>query len=283
MREFIRDAQPITPATRPKRRGAAQCAEHIGLRSDFRIVTFSTALLEPVSQLQCGAGGTLVGFSCGANSHASVHFSATLSGSCPSVLRSSSVGGVSGRSDASRPQKCMMRYVRTLTLSGFLFRDRPRTKGALPPGTPQAWAAGPFLVPPCGVLSAAVLSRERQGKGRRAVGPLQRGAEDLRSRAHPPGTETRKSLPRAGREACTPSRATRGRVRKDTRCNDQRTEEEEEPGLPLYSTHSLPDLTPPVWCNGVTDQDRCRHTTRTRLEPDTAGAPLLCRRVIMKA
>ena len=82
-----------------------------------------------------------------------------------------------------------------------------------------------FRVVSHGVLSAAVLSRERQGKGRRAVGRLQRGAEDLRSRAHPPGTETRKSMPRAGREACTPGRKTRGLVRKDTRCNDQRTEE----------------------------------------------------------
>ena len=75
-----------------------------------------------------------------------------------------------------------------------------------------------FRVVSHGVLSAAVLSRERQGKGRRAVGRLQRGAEDLRSRAHPPGTETRKSMPRAGREACTPGRKTRGLVRKDRRC-----------------------------------------------------------------
>ena len=59
----------------------------------------------------------------------------------PNVFCGVHLWHVSGRSDASRPQKCMMRYLRALTLSGFLFRDRPRTKGALPPWTPQAWAA----------------------------------------------------------------------------------------------------------------------------------------------
>ena len=112
------------------------------------------------------------------------------------------------------------------------------------------------------VLSAAVLSRERQGKGRRAVGPLQRGAEDLRSRAHPPGTETRKSLPRAGREACTPSRATRGRVRKDTRCNDQRTEER-GPAWPD------PPPDPPKWRIWVSIpvEDECEKTRGATEDP----------------
>ena len=94
--------------------------------------------------------------------------------------------GVSGRSDVSRPQKCMMRYLRTLTLSGFLFRDRPRTKGALPPGTPLAWAAGPLWFPhPAGCVSVAdphpdarTLSQEKEEKRKEWS-----GARGLQNRA----------------------------------------------------------------------------------------------------
>ena len=90
--------------------------------------------------------------------------------------------GVSGRSDASRPQKCMMRYLRTLTLSGFLFRDRPRTKGAcFAPLDPPGLGGRPSLVPPCGVLSVAQSADSQTKKEEKRA--ERHGARELKTRA----------------------------------------------------------------------------------------------------
>ena len=70
----------------------------------------------------------------------------------------------------------------TLTLSGFLFRDRPRTKGASPPWTPQAWAAGPLWFPPAGCFETEV--SEETEKGKSGMVTALEGKEELRLVTH---------------------------------------------------------------------------------------------------